>query len=110
MENLGFLAAIGAALVWGSYMTPFKKSSSSNHVQFQAVMTVGIFIFALIVLPIIHYSFSINIYGLIAGIIWASANAMSLTAISDLGLSRALPIWVSAVIITSFFLGRYFIS
>lgn len=105
MDNLGFLAAFGAAFVWGSYIVPFKKSPTSNLIQFQALMTLGVFLFALIASLILGYSINFNTYGLIAGVMWASANAISLRAVSDLGLSRAMPIWVSMVILVSFLWG-----
>lgn len=105
MENFGFLAALGSALAWGSYIVPFKRSPSSDLVQFQAVMTVGIFIFALIVSLILGYSLTLNVYGIIGGFFWASANFISLRAVSDIGLSRAMPIWVSLVILISFVWG-----
>lgn len=56
MTNIGFLAALGAALAWGSYIVPFKKSPSSNLIQFQALMTVGVFLFAAVISPILGYS------------------------------------------------------
>lgn len=105
MENLGLLAALGAALAWGTYIVPFKRSPSADLVQFQAVMTVGIFIFALVVSLILGYPLTLNVYGIIGGFFWASANSISLKAVSDIGLSRAMPIWVSLVILTSFVWG-----
>lgn len=105
MENLGFLAALGAALAWGSYIVPFKKSRASDLVQFQALMTVGVFLFALIISPVLGYSINLNFYGLLSGVMWASANAISLLVISDLGISKGVPIWVSLVILTSFLWG-----
>lgn len=105
MENLGILAALVAALAWGSYIVPFKISRSSNLIQFQALMTVGVFLFALIISPILGYSINFNVYGLLSGVMWASANAISLIVVSDLGMSKGLPIWVSLVILTSFLWG-----
>jgi len=105
MENLGFLAAIGAALAWGSYIVPFKKSKASDLIQFQALMTVGVFLFSLVVTPILGYSINFNFYGLLSGIMWGLGNALSLIVISDLGMSRGLPAWVSLVILTSFLWG-----
>ncbi len=105
MENLGFLYALGAALAWGSYIVPFKKSRASDLVQFQALMTVGVFLFALIISPILGYSINLNFYGILSGVMWALANVISLVVISDLGISRGIPVWVSLVILTSFLWG-----
>ncbi|MCL4387097.1 GRP family sugar transporter, partial [Patescibacteria group bacterium] len=108
MENFGFISAFLAAIAWGSYVVPFKRFKSSNSNQFQILMTVGIFIFSLIASLFLGYSFNLNSYGIVGGFIWALANALSLVAVSNLGMSRAVPIWVSMVILTSFAWGAFF--
>lgn len=101
----GFLAAIGSALAWGTYMVPFKKSPSSNIAFFQTMMTIGIFFFALIVSPLIGYPLSLNIYGIAGGILWGIGNILALKAVSKIGISLAMPVWVSVVVIGSFLWG-----
>lgn len=105
MENLGFLASLIAALAWGSYAVPFKKSKSENLTQFQALIGVGILISGLIFSLILGYTLSLNIYGLISGVLWASANVIMLPAIINLGISKAVPIISSLVIISTFLWG-----
>lgn len=105
MINFGFLAAIGAALAWGSYIVPFKKSKSSNLIQFQAVIAVAIGFSGLLISLILGFPLSLNGYGLISGVLWAVANAMSLVAITNLGMSRAIPLMGSLVVIVSFLWG-----
>ncbi|HBQ51007.1 hypothetical protein A3B42_00810 [Candidatus Daviesbacteria bacterium RIFCSPLOWO2_01_FULL_38_10] len=105
MENLGFLAALGSALFYGSYMVPFKKSKSSNLIQFQALMAVGIGLSGLIISIALNYPVNFNPYGLLGGVLWGSANAISLVAIASLGLSRAVPVMSSLVILSSFLWG-----
>ena len=105
MENLGFLAAIGTALAWGSYMVPFKKFPPVSLVQFQLLVAISIFLSTLLVCLILNYPLSFNMYGIAAGLIWATGNPISLQAVSDLGLSRALPIFLSIVITVSFLWG-----
>ncbi|OGE27962.1 hypothetical protein A2867_02715 [Candidatus Daviesbacteria bacterium RIFCSPHIGHO2_01_FULL_40_11] len=105
MNNLGVLAAAAAALCWGSYMVPFKKSGSLNLTQFQAVMAVGIGLSGLLLSLILGYPLSLNAYGLFSGVLWATANTIALVAISSLGLSRAVPIIASFVVILSFLWG-----
>lgn len=105
MVNLGFLAAIGTALAWGSYMVPFKRSKSSNLVQFQALIALGIGLSGLIISLILGYPLSLNLFGLLSGFLWASANAIFLVAVVNLGLARAVPIASSLVIISSFLWG-----
>lgn len=108
MENLGLLAALGAALAWGSYVVPFKQSKSDNLVQFQALMAVGVFMFALIVSLVFRFPINFNFYAIFSGIMWASANVLSLVVVFDLGISRGVPVWVSIVILTSFLWGSLF--
>lgn len=105
MENLGFLAAIGAALAYGTFMVPFKIAKSDKLVLFQTVMSVGILLSGLILSVILGYSLRPNIYGFVAGILWAVANSIALTAIFNLGLSRAVPLMSSLVVISSFLWG-----
>ena len=105
MHNLGFLAGVGAALAWGSYIVPFKKSGSKNLIQFQALMGVGILISGMIFSLILNFPLELNTYGFISGILWAIANVISLVALSNLGLSRAVPLMSSIVIISSFIWG-----
>ncbi len=105
MENLGFLAALGAALAWGSYTVPFKKSQSKNLMQFQALMGVGILLSGILFSLILGYPLTLNIYGLVSGFLWAVANAISLIALSNLGLSRAVPLMGSIVMLGSFLWG-----
>lgn len=107
METLGFLAAGASAFVWGAYIVPFKKSGSSNFVQFQMLMTVGVFLFAVFATILLGYSFNFNLYGILGGLMWACANAISLSAVYDLGMSRAMPMWISVVILTSFTWGAF---
>lgn len=105
MENLGFLAAIGAALAYGTFMVPFKIAKSDKLVLFQAVMSVGILLSGLILSLILGYSLRPNIYGILSGILWAVANSIALTAIFNLGLSKAVPLVSSLVVISSFLWG-----
>ena len=105
MNNLGFLAAIGAALSWGSYAVPFKASHSSNLIQYQALMAIGIGLSGLLISLMLGYPLNLNAYGLLSGVLWAIANAISLVAILDLGLSRAVPLMSSLVVVSSFLWG-----
>ena len=108
MANLGFLAALGTALAWGTYMVPFKKSKSSNFTQFQALMAVGIGFSGLLISVVLGYPLSFNVYGLLSGVLWAIANAVALVAIANLGLSKAVPIIASLIVTLSFLWGLIF--
>lgn len=105
METLGILAALGAALAWGSYIVPFKLSKSERLIQFQSLMGCGIFISGLIFSMLLGYSLNLNVYGLLSGSLWATANAITLTAIFNIGISKAIPVIASLVIISTFLWG-----
>lgn len=107
MENLGFLYAIGAALCWGSYAVPFKKSKSENLIQYQALMAVAILASGFILSLLKGYPIGFNIFGLVSGFLWASANFISLSAFANLGISKAAPILSSLVIISTFLWGAF---
>lgn len=101
MANLGFLAALGAALAWGTYMVPFKKSKSSNFIQFQAVIAVGIGFSGLIIFVIKRARFKAEAIkeSLLSGLIWNVGNLLSLISLSIIGLSKMGPISQSATLV-----------
>lgn len=70
-------------------------------------MSVGIFFFGFVASVILGYSLSLNYYGLSAGILWGVANALSLTAVRSIGIARAIPIWVSVIVLVTFFSGVF---
>lgn len=105
MENLGILAALGAALAWGSYAVPFKLAKSDKLIQFQAILGVGVLFSGLFFSLILGYPLSFNSFGLISGFLWAIANVISLVAVLNLGLSRSVPLVSSIVILSSFLWG-----
>ncbi len=108
MNNLGFLAAFGAAICWGTYFVPFKIAKSEKLMLFQAVMSVGILLSGLIISLVFKFSLIPNVYGLMVGALWAIANALSLVAVSNLGIARAVPVMSSLVILISFLWGVFF--
>lgn len=105
MENLGILAALGTAAAWGSYVVPFKKSKSTNLIQFQALMAVGIGVSGFIASIIFGFSLALNQYGLLSGVLWTAASTFFLVAVANLGLAKAVPVTSSLIIISSFLWG-----
>lgn len=104
-ETWGFVLAFATALVWGTYAVPFKISKSKNLSQFQMLTGVGIFISGLAMSAILGYPLKLNGYGLLSGILWGVANAVFLVSLSNLGISRAVSIVSSLVIISTFLWG-----
>lgn len=92
-------------MCWGSFMVPFKKSRSTDLIFYQLLIAIGIFVSGLIFSILLGYSFSLNIYGIISGVLWGLATLSSLVAISNLGLSRAVPLMSSLVVISTFLWG-----
>ena len=105
MENLGFLLALAAALAWGTYMVPFKMSKAKNLAFYQLLIGVGILVSGIIISLFFHFPFNLNPYGLFSGFLWALASSIFLTALSNLGLSKAAPIASALVIISTFLWG-----
>lgn len=105
MLNNGFLAAAIAALCWGSFMVPFEKSKSSNLIYYQLLIAIGIFFSGLLISVLLGYPLNFNIYGIISGVLWGLATLFSMVAISNLGLSRAVPLMSSLVVISTFLWG-----
>lgn len=95
-------------MAWGSYTVPFKLSQSSRLIQFQALMGLGILASGFFLSLILGYPLNLNVYGLISGFLWAVANAISLVAILSLGISKAVPIISSLVILSSFLWGLFY--
>ena len=105
MDSIGFIYAIIAALCWGSYLVPFKKSGSQQVILFQLLMGFSIVIATTVLTLLVNFSFNLNQYGIAAGVIWALANWLSLIAIENLGLSKGVPFMASVGILFSFTLG-----
>lgn len=105
MENLGIMAALGAAICWGTFMVPFKKSNSLNLVQFQAVMAISIGLSGLLAAFVLGYPINFNWLGLLSGALWGSASSLLLIAVFNLGITKAIPLISALVIIFSFLWG-----
>lgn len=105
MENLGLITALGAAIAWGTFMVPFKKSNSLNIVQFQAVMAISIGLSGLLAAFLLGYPINFNWFGLLSGVLWGSASSLLLIAVFNLGITKAIPLISALVIIFSFLWG-----
>jgi glucose uptake protein len=98
-ESIGFIYALIAAMVWGVHLVPFKKMKANVYYS-QFLMCLGIFISTMFISIIFKFPFSLSILGLVAGVIWSFGNIASLSAVNEIGLSRAFPIWISNTLIT----------
>ena len=107
VDFYGLAFALLAAVGWGTYFVPVKKTGLNNIFQLQGGIGIGAIIFALTMLPF-YGSPTIDIYGVSAGVIWVAASVLMLLAVKYIGLARAAPIDGSLVIITSFLWGLLF--
>ncbi len=103
--GVGF--ALLAAIGWGTYFVPVRKTGLNGIFQLQGGMGIGAIIFALAMLPF-YGSPTIDIYGVSAGVIWVTASILMMFGVRYIGLARAAPIDGSMVIITSFLWGLLF--
>ena len=103
--GIGF--ALLAAVGWGTYFVPVKKTGLNSIFQLQGGIGIGAIIFALAMLPF-YGSPTIDIYGVSAGVIWVTASILMMIAVRYIGMARAAPIDGSLVIITSFLWGLLF--
>jgi glucose uptake protein len=105
--GLGF--ALLAAVGWGTYFVPVKKTGLNSIFQLQGGIGIGAIIFAVAMLPF-YGSPTIDIYGISAGLIWVTASILMMFAVRHIGIARASPLDGSLVIITSFLWGLLFFN
>ena len=107
--EIGLIAALIAAICWGSYFVPMKKVKQYDPFYFQALMCVAIFISSAAV-SLYYNSFSLSYYGIISGAIWAVGNMLSAFAVKEAGLTKAVPIWVAFATTGAFLSGVFFFN
>ncbi len=105
--GLGF--ALLAAVGWGTYFVPVKKTGLNSIFQLQGGIGIGAIIFAVAMLPF-YGTPTIDIYGISAGVIWVTASILMMFAVRHIGIARASPLDGSLVIITSFLWGLLFFN
>lgn len=108
VEINGIIFALISAIGFGTSLVPLKRMKVVNPIQFQALMSVGIFASTIIASLILNFPFTLTIFGIISGIMWGVANYLSIKAVEHSGLSKAFPIWVGLVILVSFLWGVLF--
>jgi len=106
-ELLGLFAALIAAIFWGTYFVPLKKTKRPDLFQFHIIMSVGILLSTLLLIPV-GFSFSLNAFGIAAGLIWSVGNILSIIAVRLTGLAKSAPIWMGIAILISFLWGVVF--
>ncbi|MDI6826433.1 MAG: GRP family sugar transporter [Candidatus Aenigmarchaeota archaeon] len=97
-ELIGFIYAVIAAIVWGTHLVPFKKMKANIYYS-QFLMCLGIFLLTSLMSILFKFPLSLSIPGLVAGVIWTIGNFSALSAIREIGISRAFPIWISNTLV-----------
>ncbi|MCG9887121.1 MAG: GRP family sugar transporter [Cyanobacteria bacterium] len=97
---IGWLSALLAAVLWGSYLVPVRQRPAVDPNSFQMAMAIGILGFGLLV-SIATGQWRIEGWGLLSGVIWAAGSASSIRAVQGLGLARGLACWASVSILAS---------
>lgn len=108
LETAGLLFALVSIICWGTNFVPLKMARRPNLLQFQALMSVGIFALSVAAMLLLNFPFTLTLFGLVSGILWAVGNYLSVKAVSMSGLAKTAPIWMGMVILFSFAFGIIF--
>jgi len=108
MESLtsmtGYLAAFGAAFLWGSYLIPLKQHPKAGPFYFQWLNSLGI-LFSTVAVVVFAGPGVFSWWGVLTGFLWTAGSICSLIAVGREGLARASSRWMGIAILTSFFWG-----
>ena len=100
--NIGLIFALITILLFGSWAVPTKTLKIDPKIQ-AFWLTVGHFILSTIVFLFFlqPFTFTQFIYPLIAGALWSVGIIAGFRGIKELGITRAIGIWIPVVILTS---------
>lgn len=105
----GVAFALLAAFGWGTYFVPVKKVGLDKIFQLQGGTGIGALAFAGAILPF-YGTATLDIHGIIAGIIWVAASVMMLLSVRQIGLARASPLDGGLVMVSSFLWGLLYFN
>lgn len=100
--DIGYIFAVLTILCFGSWAVPTKTLKiESTALAFW--LTVGHLLLSILVFLFVSQSISLNdfIGPFMAGVLWAIGIVLAYIGIKNLGITRALGIWVPVIIITS---------
>lgn len=100
METLGILAALGAALAWGSQFAPLKIGNIAGREPIFPI-SLGIFMTGALIFLLSRTRFNKEDItgGILSGLIWSIGNLLALTSVSMIGLAKGVPISQVAVLV-----------
>lgn len=108
MVDLGLFFAAFAAISWGTFFVPVRRVGIKNIWQLQGATSIGVLLFAI---PVGYFwGFQIHLGGIVAGLIWTTANLLALYSVRLIGLARTSPLLAGSSIISSFIWGTVFFN
>ncbi len=110
LEYIGFAAAIIAAIVYGCQFVPLKRIKNPDMFHFYTFMAIGIFMTSIVLGLALNFPFSINIFGLIGGLVWGIGNLFHMTVVNKIGIAKGSAIPLGAALVISFLVGTFFFN
>ena len=102
----GFVGAIMAALLWGSFAVPIKLVDTGDGFVFQWVECSAILIIGLICEFIVG-TFKIYPIAMVGGLLWCLGNMTVVPIVQWIGLSMGLLVWGVSNLLTGWFCGHF---
>lgn len=103
----GFLFAIVAAASFGTAFVPLKILKRPDVMDFQAIMSTGIFIVGAIATLLFSFPINFEVFTFVSGLFWVMGNYISAKAVETIGLAKGAAIWMSTIILLSFLVGIF---
>ena len=104
-ESCGWVAAVAAALAWGSFGVPIKgeKATSLNidPLVMQSYKVIMCFLTCFLVIPM-GEPFSFTPWGIVSGIFWVPGATAGIYGIRNAGLAISVGTWSSLIVVSSF--------
>lgn len=103
-DSCGWLAALVAALAYGSYGVPIKATLDIDVHPFvlQSYKTVVLFVSSWFVLYIDPTALKFTPYGILSGVLWVSGGACGVYGIRNAGMAIAVGTWASVMVCVNF--------
>jgi glucose uptake protein len=107
---LGVIYALVAAMGWGSYLVPMKKSGNPDPFRFIFFLSIGVLAFGTLIPLAAGFAMPLSIIGIATGMVWVVASLSSMFAVRRLGLGKAAATWMSISVLVSFLCGIILLS
>ncbi|KAL5460463.1 hypothetical protein EMCRGX_G033914 [Ephydatia muelleri] len=102
----GYIGAAVAIVFFGSNFVPVKKFDTGDGFFFQWVLCAGIWMVGLIV-NMIRYQPPLFIPSFLGGVLWTSANILTVSIIKMIGLTMGLTVWGATNLLSGWVSGMF---